>query len=307
MSSESVPHDAEDAIRRLSSSIRSGVRATSIPPLLVNTPSSWYCRTLSRVNAVISLLWSVGKMKLDACPVDPPGFGRGPFSMRTMSVRPAWPGGGPCRCRRSRLRSPRRSLAQAARSSVLHVLSSRAKGLATGIHRLARAGSGSTLRGTACVGVMLPGTTDPPPPARSSGTCRTELPSRWWMRVVAGTMSSQEAMAGSGPATTAMGIETRKTAGTRSSSIVTQRPKRSPIRAWAIHLPIGPDFPRPLGLSDAGPRDPVIVGCPGGSPTPTMCRRRRRRAGSGGEPTVDDPDGTVAVRSGLPSRRTRPR
>ena len=55
-----MPHDFPDAIRRLSSSIRCGVRATSIPPLWVNTPSSRYCRTLSSVNSVISFEWSIG-------------------------------------------------------------------------------------------------------------------------------------------------------------------------------------------------------------------------------------------------------
>ncbi len=49
-----MPHEWLDASRRLSSSIRSGVRATSMPPLWVNTPSSRYCRTLSNVKSVIS-------------------------------------------------------------------------------------------------------------------------------------------------------------------------------------------------------------------------------------------------------------
>ncbi len=66
MSSDSIPHAFEAASRRFSSSIRSGVRATSIPPLCVKTPSSWYCLTLSSVSAVISLEWSVVKMKFDA-------------------------------------------------------------------------------------------------------------------------------------------------------------------------------------------------------------------------------------------------
>ena len=39
-----MPHEFADAIRRLSSSIRSGVRATSIPPLRVKTPISLYWR-----------------------------------------------------------------------------------------------------------------------------------------------------------------------------------------------------------------------------------------------------------------------
>ncbi len=89
ISSASIPHEVAEAIRRFSSSIRSAVRATSIPPLWVNTPSSWYWRTLSRVNAVISLEWSVRKMKFEAWPVDPPGFGRGPFSTWTMSRQPS--------------------------------------------------------------------------------------------------------------------------------------------------------------------------------------------------------------------------
>ncbi len=65
-SSDSMPHDRDDAIRRVSSCIRSVVRATSMPPLCVKTPSSWYWTTLSSVSAVISLEWSVGKMKFDA-------------------------------------------------------------------------------------------------------------------------------------------------------------------------------------------------------------------------------------------------
>ena len=65
-SSDSMPHERDDAIRRLSSSIRSGVRATSIPPLWVKTPISLYCSTLSAVSAVISREWSVRKMKFEA-------------------------------------------------------------------------------------------------------------------------------------------------------------------------------------------------------------------------------------------------
>ena len=84
----SMPHEWDEAIRRLSSSIRSGVRATSMPPVSSYTPSSRYWRALSSVNAVISLEWSVRKMKLLACPVDPPGFGSMPFSSRTMSRQP---------------------------------------------------------------------------------------------------------------------------------------------------------------------------------------------------------------------------
>ena len=53
-SSVSIPHDLAEVVRRLSSSMRSGVRATSMPPLWVKTPSSLYWRTLSSVSAVIS-------------------------------------------------------------------------------------------------------------------------------------------------------------------------------------------------------------------------------------------------------------
>ena len=71
-----MPHDLAEAIRRVSSCIRSSVRAISIPPLSVNTSSSLYWRMLSSVSAVISLEWSTGKMKFDACPVEPPGVGQ---------------------------------------------------------------------------------------------------------------------------------------------------------------------------------------------------------------------------------------
>ena len=50
-----MPHDSAEAIRRVSSCIRSLVRATSTPPDWMNTPSSLYWRTLSIVSAVISL------------------------------------------------------------------------------------------------------------------------------------------------------------------------------------------------------------------------------------------------------------
>ncbi len=43
---------------------------------------------LSTVRNAISLLWSVGKMKFEAWPVDPPGLGSGPLSSSTMSVQP---------------------------------------------------------------------------------------------------------------------------------------------------------------------------------------------------------------------------
>src|SRR3954469_7577024 len=88
-SSASMPHARAEDIRRRSSSMRSSVRATSKPPDRVNTPISWYCRTLSRVRSVISREWSTGKMKFEACPVEPPGFGSGPLSIWTMSVHPS--------------------------------------------------------------------------------------------------------------------------------------------------------------------------------------------------------------------------
>ncbi len=65
-STGSMPHDFDDVTRRVSSCIRASVRATSIPPVWVNTPSSRNWRALSRVNAVISFEWSVRKMKLEA-------------------------------------------------------------------------------------------------------------------------------------------------------------------------------------------------------------------------------------------------
>ena len=83
-----MPHAFADAMRRRSSSIRSSVRATSIPPDSVKTPISSYCRTLSSVSWVISFEWSTGKMKFEAWPVDPPGFGNGPLSRRTTSDQP---------------------------------------------------------------------------------------------------------------------------------------------------------------------------------------------------------------------------
>ena len=56
----STPHAFAEAIRRRSSSIRSSVRATSMPPHSVKTSSSLYWRTLSSVSAVISREWSTG-------------------------------------------------------------------------------------------------------------------------------------------------------------------------------------------------------------------------------------------------------
>ena len=62
----STPHDFDEATRRVSSCIRAGVRATSMPPLWVKTPSSLYWLTLSSVKAAISFEWSVRKMKFEA-------------------------------------------------------------------------------------------------------------------------------------------------------------------------------------------------------------------------------------------------
>ena len=87
-STGSTPHDLAEAMRRLSSSRRWGVLATSTPPLTANTPSSSYWRTLSTVNLVISLEWSTRKMKFEAWPVEPPGLGNGPLSSSTMSFQP---------------------------------------------------------------------------------------------------------------------------------------------------------------------------------------------------------------------------
>ena len=86
----SIPQDLAEAIRRVSSCIRSGVRATSIPPLSTNTSRYLYWRMLSSVSDVISLEWSTGKMKFEACPVDPPGLGSGPLSISVMSATPSW-------------------------------------------------------------------------------------------------------------------------------------------------------------------------------------------------------------------------
>src|SRR5215471_4519501 len=83
-----MPQALAPVHRRRSSCIRSSVRATSIPPLWVNTPSAWYCSVLSRVSSIIIFEYSIGKMKLEACPVDPPGLGIGPLSTRTRSRQP---------------------------------------------------------------------------------------------------------------------------------------------------------------------------------------------------------------------------
>ncbi len=78
---------AADSLRR-NSCIRASVRATSMPPLSVNTPSALYCAVLSVVSSVIIFECSKGKMKFEACPVEPPGFGNGPLSTRTMRGTP---------------------------------------------------------------------------------------------------------------------------------------------------------------------------------------------------------------------------
>ncbi len=88
-SAASIPQARADDIRRRSSSIRSSVRASSKPPDSVKTPISLYWRTESSVRSVISREWSTGKMKFEACPVDPPGFGSGPLSIWTMSRQPS--------------------------------------------------------------------------------------------------------------------------------------------------------------------------------------------------------------------------
>src|SRR5665213_602563 len=90
----STPHDFADTMRRRSSSMRSSVRATSMPPLSISVPASLYWRIESSVSCVISFEWSTGKMKFDAWPVEPPGFGNGPLSSWTRSRQPSsarWP------------------------------------------------------------------------------------------------------------------------------------------------------------------------------------------------------------------------
>ena len=83
-----MPHDFADAMRRCSSCIRSSVRATSMPPHSVKTPELPVLAHALERERVISLEWSTGKMKFDAWPVEPPGFGSGPLSSSTRS-RPA--------------------------------------------------------------------------------------------------------------------------------------------------------------------------------------------------------------------------
>ena len=93
-SSASMPQAFADVMRRRNSSSRSGLRAISMPPQVTLTPIASYWRWLSSVSAAISRLWSTGKMKFDACPVEPPGLGSGPLSICTMSRQPSsarWP------------------------------------------------------------------------------------------------------------------------------------------------------------------------------------------------------------------------
>ena len=86
-----MPHDIAEVIRRLNSSSRSCVRATSIPPLIgVHARARCTGAALSSVSAVISFEWSTGKMKLDACPVEPPGLGSGTL-VQQHEVAPAEP------------------------------------------------------------------------------------------------------------------------------------------------------------------------------------------------------------------------
>ena len=99
-----MPHALADVIRRLNSSSRASSRATSMPPHVLFSPRSTYWRWLSSVSSAISLLWSVGKMKFDAWPVEPPGFGSGPLSISTMSVQPSRRDGRRGSCRRCRRR-----------------------------------------------------------------------------------------------------------------------------------------------------------------------------------------------------------
>ena len=84
-----MPQALAWVVRRRSSCIRSWVRATSMPPDSVKTPSALYCSVESLVSSSISREYSIGKMKLDAWPVEPPGFGSGPLSSRTTSRQPS--------------------------------------------------------------------------------------------------------------------------------------------------------------------------------------------------------------------------
>ena len=87
--SDGMPHALALDMRRRSSCMRSSVPATSMPPDSVKTPISLYWRIESSVRSVISREWSTGKMKFDACPVEPPGLGSGPLSSWTMSRQPS--------------------------------------------------------------------------------------------------------------------------------------------------------------------------------------------------------------------------
>ena len=60
-----------------------------MPPHSCSVPASLYCFIESSVSCVISFEWSTGKMKFDAWPVEPPGFGNGPLSSWTRSVHPS--------------------------------------------------------------------------------------------------------------------------------------------------------------------------------------------------------------------------
>src|SRR5205823_50128 len=60
-----------------------------MPPHSCSVPASRYCFIESSVSCVISFEWSTGKMKFDAWPVEPPGFGNGPLSSWTRSVQPS--------------------------------------------------------------------------------------------------------------------------------------------------------------------------------------------------------------------------
>ena len=62
----SMPQALADVIRRSSSSIRSWVRATSMPPQSTERFMSRYWSALCSPSRAISLLWSTGKMKLEA-------------------------------------------------------------------------------------------------------------------------------------------------------------------------------------------------------------------------------------------------
>ena len=84
-----MPQARAEVMRRRNSSMRASVRATSMPPQVVLTPSASYWRWLSRVSMAISRLWSVGKMKFEAWLVEPPGLGSGPLSMSSRSRQPS--------------------------------------------------------------------------------------------------------------------------------------------------------------------------------------------------------------------------